>query len=220
MLKLQILVGSTRDGRHADTVLGWLLPLAQARADFAVEVLDLRDWPLPIFQETEATVGNFADPTFSDPLVKRWNQKIKEADAYVFVTPEYNHGVPAVLKNAIDSVFCTFGFRHKPVAFVGYSKGTAAGVRAVEQLNQVMLETEALPVRTQTLIAAVESAFDAAGQPVSPGLTPTATVMLSDLSWLGRAMKAARAAGEPPPAILQIRAAAAQQAQRAAARPL
>ena len=89
MLKLQILVGSTRAGRNADLVMRWLSPTVAAHPAFESEALDLRDWPLPFFQETIATLGDFADPTYSDPLVKRWNQKIKEADAYLVVTPEY-----------------------------------------------------------------------------------------------------------------------------------
>ena len=81
-------------------------PLACPRAPgFNVEVLDLRDWPLPFFAETCATIGDFANPTYHDPIVKRWNTKIGEGDAYLFITPEYNHSIPGVLKNAIDSVF-------------------------------------------------------------------------------------------------------------------
>jgi NAD(P)H-dependent FMN reductase len=205
MLKLQIIIGSTRSGRNADAVLRWFLPLAQK--SFAVETLDLREWPLPFFQETIASVGNFADPTYSDPLVKRWNHKIKEADAYVIVTPEYNHSVPAVLKNAIDTVFFSFGFRHKPVAFVGYSLGVTAGVRAVEHLNHIMIETEALPVRVQTLIPLVSAAFDAEDKVLNPIIEVTGTVMLEELAWLGAALKHARTAGEMPPASLRIRAA-------------
>ena len=209
-LKLQVIVGSTRSGRNADPVLRWLGPLVEACAAFEVETLDLRQWPLPFFQETVATVGNFDDPTYSDPMVKRWNQKIKEADAYLLVTPEYNHGVPGVLKNAIDSVFLSFGFRHKAVAFVGYSAGVGAGVRAIESLNQIMLETEAVPVRTQTLIPFVANAFDAEGRPSNPALDVGFTVMLDDLAWLAHALKRARADGEPPPATFRIRAALAK----------
>jgi NAD(P)H-dependent FMN reductase len=207
MLKLQIIVGSTRTGRNADPVLRWLAPVARAHGAFEVETLDLREWSLPFFQETIATVGDFKDPTYSDPLVKRWNTKIKEADAYLMVTPEYNHSMPAVLKNAIDSVFFSFGFRHKPVAFVGYSLGVTAGARAVEHLGQVMLETDAVPVRTPTLIPFVSSAFDEEGRATSAALDVALTVMLDDLAWLGNALQSARAQGEPPPAALRIRAA-------------
>src|SRR5579859_1538367 len=142
MLRLQIIVGSTRDGRHADAVLRWLAPVAKAHPAFETEVIDLREWPLPFFQETMATVGDFRNPTYSQPIVKQWNQKIAEGDAYLFVTAEYNHSVPAVLKNAIDSVFVSFGFRHKPAGFVGYSIGVAGGSRAVEHLAQIGFEAE------------------------------------------------------------------------------
>ena len=205
MLKLQIIVGSTRPERNADAVLRWVAPVAQANGAFEVETVDLRDWPLPLFQETMATVGDFSNPTYSDPLVKRWNNKIKEADAYLLITPEYNHSVPGVLKNAIDSVFVSFGFRNKAVAFVGYSVGVAAGVRAVEHLNQIMVEAEALPVRTPTLIPFVMNAFDAEGKPANPAMGVGLGVMLDDLAWLANALKTARAAGELKPAGIRIR---------------
>jgi NAD(P)H-dependent FMN reductase len=210
MLKLQIIIGSTRSGRNADSVCRWLIPVTQSHGAFAVEALDLRDWPLPFFQETIATVGDFNDPTYSDPLVKRWNDKIGEGDAYFIVTPEYNHSIPAVLKNAIDTVFFSYRFRHKPVAIVGYSLGVAAGVRAVEHLNQVMVETEAVPVRTPTLIPFVANAFDAEGQPTNPALNVGLTVMLDDLAWLAETLKTGRARGAPPPAALRLRAGAAR----------
>jgi NAD(P)H-dependent FMN reductase len=207
ILKLQIIVGSTREGRHADAVLRWASPVARASGAFEVEVLDLRDWPLPFFQEVVAKMGDLKDPTYSEPVVKRWNDKIKEADAYLIITPEYNHSIPAVLKNAIDSVFFSFRFRHKPVAFVGYSIGATAGVRAVDHLHEIMLETDAVPVRTPTLIPFVDHAFDADGKPSNPILQASLTVMLEDLAWMGTALQSARAAGEPPPAAVRIRAA-------------
>ena len=205
MLKLQLIVGSTREGRNSDPVTKWLVPVAQAHPAFETEVLDLREWKLPMFQETFATLGNPADPTYSDPLVKKWNQKIKEADAFLMITPEYNHSVPAVLKNAIDTVFASYGFRHKPVAFAAYSMGIAGGVRAAEHLNQIMIETEAVPVRTQTLVPMVSSAFDAEGKPVNPALSAGLNIVLEDLAWLGRALKTARAEGEPLPPTVRLR---------------
>lgn len=207
MLKLQIIVGSTREGRNADAVLRWVGPVAQAYGAFEVETLDLREWPLPFFQETIATLGDFNDPSYSGGIVKRWNKKIKEADAYLIITPEYNHSIPGVLKNAIDTVFFSNSFRHKPVAVVSYSIGVAAGVRAVEHLNQIMLETEAVPVRMPTLIPFVMNAFDADGKPANPALGVGLTVMLEDLAWLGDALRAARLKGEPLPARARLNAA-------------
>ncbi len=207
MLKLQVILGSTREGRNAEPVCRWFIPIAEAHGAFEVETLDLRDWPLPFFRETIATVGDFANPTYSDPLVKQWNDKIKEADAYLIVTPEYNRSIPGVLKNAIDSVFFSFRFRQKPVAFVAYSLGFTAGARAVEHLTQIRVETEAVPVRTSTLIPFVTSAFDKEDKPANPMLTASMTIMLDDLAWLGNALKAARSQGQLPPAALRIRAA-------------
>lgn len=207
MLKLQVIVGSTRAGRNADPVCRWAVPVARSHGAFEVETLDLRDWPLPFFQETVATLGDFSDPTYSDLVVKRWNDKVGEADAYVIVTPEYNRGLPAVLKNAIDTVFFSFRFRRKPVAFIGYSLGFTAGVRAVEHLTQIMVETEAVPVRTPTLVPFVATAFDGEGNPATPGLAVTLGVMLDDLAWMGEALKAARNERQLPPAAFRIRAA-------------
>jgi NAD(P)H-dependent FMN reductase len=88
MSKLQVIVGSTRPGRAADHVIPWVVARAEAHASFEVELLDLRDWPLPLFQEHLGTLGDFVDPPYSDPIVKRWNRKIAEADAYVVITAE------------------------------------------------------------------------------------------------------------------------------------
>lgn len=205
MLKLKLIIGSTRAGRNADPVSNWLVPATTSHGAFDVEVLDLRDWPLPFFQETIATVGDFGNPTYSDPLVKRWNEKIGDADAYIIVTPEYNRSIPAVLKNAIDSVFFSFAFRRKPVAFIGYSLGPTAGARAVEHLTQIMVETEAIPIRTSTLIPLVTSAFDVQNQPTNSSLDVNLGVMLDDLAWMGRIFKSARSQPQQPPAALRIR---------------
>ena len=154
MSKLLVIVGSTRPGRAADLVLPWLTEKVAGHPAFDAEIVDLRDWPLPIFGEHMGTIGDFNDPTYSEPLVKAWNAKIKSADAYVILTPEYNHSIPGGLKNAIDTVWLSFGFRNKPVAFVGYSGGIAGGVRAIEHLAHVFVETESVPMRNSVVIPA------------------------------------------------------------------
>ena len=107
-----------------------------------------------MFTETFETVGDFNNPTYSSPVVRSWNHKIAEADAFLVITPEYNHSVPAVLKNAIDSVFVSFAFRNKPIAAVGYSGGISGGVRAIEHLAQIAVEAEMMPLRTAPILAA------------------------------------------------------------------
>jgi NAD(P)H-dependent FMN reductase len=114
MLQLRVIVGSTRTGRPADLVISWIVQRTRDDARFDVDVLDLRDWPLPMFCESYATVGDPQDPTYSNSIVKPWNKTITAADAYLFVTAEYNHSVPRALKNAVDSVYASFAFRNKP----------------------------------------------------------------------------------------------------------
>jgi len=209
MPKLQIIIGSTRPTRAADLVAPWVIDRASSHPAFDVEVLDLRDWPLPIFAETFATIGDFSDPTYSDPIVRRWNRKIKEAGAYLVVTPEYNHSVPGVLKNAIDNVFVSFAFRNKPIASVGYSGGVSGGVRAIEHLAQIAIEAELVPLRTAVVIPQVAEAFDERGDPVNPVAEISLQTALDDLAWWARALERARADGELPPAVFRIQAAAA-----------
>jgi NAD(P)H-dependent FMN reductase len=213
MPKLQIIVGSTRPTRAADKVLPWLVSRAEEHDEFDVEVLDLRDWPLPFFQEHMGTIGDFADPTYSDPIVRSWNSKVAEGDAYVILTAEYNHSVPGQLKNAIDSVFVSFAFRNKPIGFVGYSGGVAAGTRAVEHLALIAIEAEAVPLRNTVLIPFVSEAFTDAGEPKQAATDIAVSVMLDDLAWYAKALGRARAEGELAPGVMRARAAAAAAAQ-------
>jgi NAD(P)H-dependent FMN reductase len=209
MSKLLVIVGSTRPTRAADLLIPWLTEKTAQHEAFDTEIADLRDWPLPIFAEHFGTIGDFNDPTYSEPVVKSWNSKIKEADAYIIVTPEYNHSIPGGLKNAIDSVWLSFGFRNKPVAFVSYSGGIAGGVRAIEHLAHVFVETDSVPMRNNVVIPDVTNAFDEQGQPVNPVTNAAADVMLDDLAWWSAALEKARAEGQLMPGVLRLRAALA-----------
>ena len=141
--------------------------------------------------------------------MRAWNQKVKQADAFVVVTPEYNHSIPAVLKNAIDTVWLSFGFRNKPVAAVGYSGSIGAGIRAIEHLAHVFIEAEAVPLRNTVVIPFVRTAFGADGEPSDPETDIRLQVMLDDLAWWSAALEKARAAGELTPGSLRARAALA-----------
>jgi NAD(P)H-dependent FMN reductase len=198
-LELKVLIGSTREGRAADLVAPWLVRRAREHGAFDVDVLDLRDWPLPLFAENRDTIGDIDDPTYSQPVVKEWNQRIGSGEAFLFLTPEYNHSVPGVLKNAIDTVWLSFGFRNKPAGFVAYSAGVAAGVRAVEHLAHIAIEAEMVPLRNSVLIANVQQAFDD-GRPRDQGTETSLDVLLADLQWWGEALRRARTEGELPPA--------------------
>jgi NAD(P)H-dependent FMN reductase len=209
MTKVLVIVGSTRPDRAADLVVPWVTARASAHEGFDVEVADLRDWPLPIFGEHAGSIGDRRDPTYSEPIVRAWNKKVKETDAFIVVTPEYNHSIPAVLKNAIDSVFVSFGFRNKPVAAVGYSSSIGAGIRAIEHLAHVLIETEAVPLRNTVVIPFVQTAFGDDGEPVNPETGIRLQVMLDDLAWWSSALEKARADGELTPGSIRARAALA-----------
>jgi NAD(P)H-dependent FMN reductase len=205
--KVLVIIGSTRPGRAADLVVPWVTSRARAHQGFDTEVADLRDWPLPIFAEHMGTIGDLSDPTYSEPIVRAWNQKVKQADAFVVVTPEYNHSIPGALKNAIDSVWMSFGFRNKPVAAVGYSGSIGGGIRAIEHLAHVFVE--AVPLRNTVVIPFVRTAFGADGEPVNPEMEIRLQVMLEDLAWWSSALERARAAGELAPGSFRARAALA-----------
>jgi NAD(P)H-dependent FMN reductase len=209
MSRLLIIIGSTRPTRAADLVVPWLVNAAKAHQAFEVEVADLRDWPLPIFAEHAGTIGDFNDPTYSEPIVKAWNNKVKESDAFIVVTPEYNHSIPGGLKNAIDNVWLSFGFRNKPVAAVGYSGGIGGAIRAIEHLAHVFVEAEAVPMRNNVVLPLVQDAFDDNGEPVNPITKASLGIMLDDLAWWSTALEQARAAGELIPANFRLRAAMA-----------
>lgn len=195
-IALKIITSTTRPGRNADRVLPWLVERFAVDERFDAEVLDLRDWKLPLFQETYETIGDMADPTYSDPIVRAWNRKVAEGDAFVIVTAEYNHSVPGELKNALDNVFVSQAFRNKPVAFVGYSGGPIGAARAVEHLAHIIIEAEAVSLRNSVLVGGVGGAFDDAGQPTNVATDAALTVMKDDVAWWADVLNKARADGQ------------------------
>lgn len=145
MLKVAIVVGSTRPGRKADAVARWVYDIAKKRGGAEFEVVDIKDFNLPLLDEpVPPSMGQY-----SKPHTKAWAAKINSFDAFVFVTPEYNHGTSGALKNAIDYLFREWN--NKAAGFVGY--GSAGGVRAVEHLRLVMGELMVADVRAQVMLS-------------------------------------------------------------------
>jgi len=145
VLKIGIVTGSTRPNRKSPEVAKWVLEIARRRADAEYELVDILDSELPLFDEPMPP----AMGQYRQPHTKRWAAKIATLDGLVFVTPEYNHGIPAALKNAIDFLFAEW--KHKAAGFVSY--GGAGGARAVEQLRLVLAEVHVATVRTQVLLS-------------------------------------------------------------------
>jgi NAD(P)H-dependent FMN reductase len=145
MLRVGIITGTTRPNRKAPDVARWVLDIATKRNDAEYELVDIEDFKLPLLDEPlPPSMGEY-----QKPHTQRWASKIASLDAFVFVTPEYNHGIPAALKNAIDFLFTEWN--HKAAGFVSY--GSAGGVRAVEHLRLVLAEVQVATVRAQVCLS-------------------------------------------------------------------
>lgn len=145
MLKVAIVVGSTRPGRKAEHVARWVHEIAKKRSDAEFEFVDIKDFNLPLLDEPmPPSMGQY-----TQPHTKAWSAKVDSFDAFVFVTPEYNHGISGALKNAIDFLYREWN--NKVAGFVSY--GSASGARAVEQLRLVMAEVQVATVRAQLMLS-------------------------------------------------------------------
>ena len=189
VLKVKIILGSTRPARFSEHAGGWILEQAKKIAGIETEILDLRDYAMPFFNEAVTPSAKKED--YADEAVQRWTKKIKEADGFIIVAPEYNHGYTAVLKNALDYV--STEWNNKPVGFVAY--GSAGGARAVEQLRAVAIELQMAPVRNAVHIMAPWFLRDEKGNLKSGALDSyqgAAEALLTQLVWWAKALQAAR----------------------------
>jgi NAD(P)H-dependent FMN reductase len=185
--KLGIVIGSIRPNRFADHPAQWIAEIARQRGDFDIEVLDLKDYPLPIFAEE-------ASPAWvpsKDAVAQRWQRKVAEFDAFIFIAAEYNRGPTAGLKNALDYAYREWN--NKPVSFVGY--GGVGGARAVEQLRLNAIELQMAPIRTGVHILLPQYlAVAREGKQLGEFefINQSARDMLDQLLWWTKALKAAR----------------------------
>src|SRR6267143_4118129 len=190
MITISVIVGSTRQGRFSEKPAQWLLQHLQKGAVIEARLLDLRDFPMPFFDQAVSPATRGRAP-YEDEVVKRWTAAIAASDGFVFVTPEYNYGPSAVLKNAIDWVYPEWNRR--AAAFVSY--GSAMGARAVQQLRETAIEIQMAPIRSSVHIPVATLWAHFQGGDVDKGLTDLdkqANVMIDDLTWWTAALKAAR----------------------------
>jgi len=183
MLRIAVIIGSTRERRFGEVVARWFVRRAERRDDLELDVIDLRDIPLRPVQQTPFECD--------DPAVHALAARIEAADGFVVVTPEYNHGYPASLKLAIDSVYD--GWLAKPVAFVSYG-GIGGGLRAVEQLRQVFAELHAVTLRDTVSFHMAHDLFGEDGELRDGAAAEAAAHRLLDrLVWWASALRDARA---------------------------
>ncbi len=188
-LNIKIILASVRQGRFGDKPANWINEIANKSEGVSAELLDLKDYELPVF--SEAVSPSHMTEDYTKPDVLKWAQKIAEADAFIIVTPEYNHGYPSSLKNNIDYLYKEW--INKPVCFVAY--GSTGGARVTQQLREVCIELQMAPIRNSVHIMAPWFLTEADGSLKSGALDPyikPAENMLTQLKWWAEALKKAR----------------------------
>ena len=185
--RIGIVIGSTREGRFGEKPAHWIHEIAKQRTDLAFELIDLRDHPLPFFNEPRSP----AYGPVNNEAARLWAGKLATLDGLIIVTPEYNHGPSAVLKNALDYAYKEFN--RKPIGFVGY--GGVGAARAVEQLRLIAIELQMAPVAHAVHIGMVESlGIMQQGKTFEdfPHLAQAANRLLDEMSWWAKVLKLAR----------------------------
>jgi len=189
MIKIGVILSSTRPGRFSEISGNWIANLAKARGDMEVELLDLREYPLP-FLDVEVPP---AYAPVENPVAQRWQKKLAEKDGFIVAASEYNRGPTGVMKNALDWAYNEWN--RKAIAFVGH--GSAGGARAIEQLRLNAVELQMAPVRQGVHIMWPTVTEILGGKPIESFdfLQNDAKLLLDNLAWWAEALKAARAKG-------------------------
>jgi NAD(P)H-dependent FMN reductase len=189
--KIALIISSTRASRFGDVPAAWMLAQAKARSDMDVELVDLRDFDLPFFDE----VASNAWAPSASPKAVAWQKKIAEFDGYIFVVAEYNRSITGALKNALDQAYVEWA--KKPFGAIAY--GSMGGTSALQHLRTIGVELQMVPVRNAVHIGGgdfwkVHSGFGGSGNlaDIEDAITPSATAMLDDVVWWANATKAAR----------------------------
>jgi len=191
-MKLAVILGSTRLGRQTEKQALWVVNTAAQMEGVEVELIDLNDYLMPFFAEPASPRYNPAREI--DVVAQKWLARLEAADAYVFVTPEYNHSIPGVLKNALD--YIDWQLKHKPAAIVTH--GATGGTRAAMHLKEIISESRALLIPNAVAFHGVSEGIDEAGT-ISEALKanpygPQAALegLLTELKWYSDALASAR----------------------------
>jgi NAD(P)H-dependent FMN reductase len=192
-MKLQIIIGSTREGRKSLQFAKWIGNTAKENKDLDVEMIDLADYNLPMFNEAVSPRYNPNRVVEGD--VKKFLDKLAEGDAYVFISPEYNHSISGVLKNALD--YTGYELNKKPAAVATH--GSVGGARAAEHLKMILSECRAVIVPINVHFNHfIDGSIDEDGNLIKAlkeleyGPHTTVNTMLEELAWYGQALKTAR----------------------------
>lgn len=187
MLKLQVIIASTREGRRGPYVADWFLALARQQGGFDVEKIDLAEVALPLFDEPNHPRLR----KYEHEHTRAWSATVERADAYIFVTPEYNYSAPPSLINALD--YLIHEWAYKPVGFVSYG-GVSAGLRSVQMLKQTVTALKMMPMMEAVSIPFFQQHIDEEAGTFDPGevQAKAAEVMLTELRRWTEALKPLR----------------------------
>ena len=186
---IKVILGSTRPNRFSEYPGKWMFDLLRKRTNVDVEMLDLRDYPMPFFNESITPSSKKEE--YTHEAVVRWTKKIREADGFIFIAPEYNRGPSAVLKNALDYVHAEW--QKKPVGFVAY--GSVGGARSVEHLRLSTIELQMAPISKAVHIQSPWTLRDETGGAKPDAFKSyenNAEMLIDQLLWWGRALREAR----------------------------
>lgn len=186
-MKIGVILGSTRKVRRGERVAKWLMSQLINYKDAQFELLDLRDYSLPFFEEDNSP--DSLENGYKTPGAQRWADKIGEKDGFIIITSEYNHGPTAVLKNALDYVYNEWN--KKPVAFVGYASGTSGAMRAVEQLRLISIELQMVPMQAAIYITNVLTTLGEKGNLLKGHYNDRVEILMKQFMWWAKALKKA-----------------------------
>ncbi|MDR3642447.1 MAG: NAD(P)H-dependent oxidoreductase [Candidatus Doudnabacteria bacterium] len=188
MLNIPVILGSVREGRKSEAPARYILEKIQA-AGYASQLVDFKTMPLPFYNAPTVPVVYFKTQ-YPDANAQKWSDIARAADAFVIVSPEYNHGYTAIIKNALDWGYLEF--EKKAFGLVGVSNGTASGARMIENLRPIIENFGAVAMRETIMIGPVEKYFDDNGKLLDPGLDKKIEGLLKSLAWWAEALKRAR----------------------------
>lgn len=187
MIKILVILGSIRQNRFGEQPAQWVMEELKKYSEIDAELVDVKELNLPLFDEPVSPSQNGGK--YVHPEAVAWAKKVASADGFIIVTPEYNHGYPSGLKNAIDYVY--YEWNNKPVAFVSYG-GIAGGTRAVQQLRQVAVELQMAPIRAGVHMPLYWANLTQEGKMKPELYQSQIDIMIPQLIWWVNALKTAR----------------------------
>lgn len=188
MLNIPIILGSVREGRKSEAPAKYITERVKA-AGHQTQLVDFKELPLPFYNAPTVPVVYFKSQ-YPDANTQKWSEIARVADAFIIVSPEYNHGYTAVIKNALDWGYLEF--EKKPFGLVGVSNGPTGGARMIENLRPILQNFNAMPIRETIMIGPVEKYFDESGKLLDESLNKKIDGLLAGLTWWAEALKKAR----------------------------